>query len=85
MNDSIINYNEASDFRNRIKDQTTRDLVSLVFSVLDRKLIAGQRPTGQFDVLFFCSILEEAMSPHDRLRSILDGESELWPEAMMSP
>lgn len=79
MREVFLNYNEASEYRSRIADTITRDLVSMVFSALDRKIIAGQQPVGQFDVLFFVRTVEESMSSQDTLRAILNGESDLWP------
>lgn len=79
MREVFLNYNEASEYRSRIADTITRDLVSMVFSALDRKIIAGQQPAGQFDVLFFVRLVEESMLSHDRVHALLSGESDLWP------
>ena len=63
-----------------IADPVTRELTSLVLGALELKGVRGLRPDGDFDVLFFVKVLEQAMSKHDLVARLLKGESLLWPE-----
>ena len=79
MSGTFLNYNEASAYRMSIGDPVTRELTSLVLGVLDQEGLKGKRPEGAFDVLFFTKIVEQAMSSHREIASLLKGESLLWP------
>jgi hypothetical protein len=79
MPGTFNNYNEASDYRVQISNAVTRELTSLILGVLERHALGGNLPKGDFDVLYFVKIVEEAMSDHGMIARVLQGESILWP------
>ena len=80
MGPTLLNYEEADAYRRGITNPVTRELVGLVFGVLTKKWLAGNRPIGGFDALFFVKILEVALASHDQIAGLLRGETTLWPD-----
>lgn len=77
---NVINFNEASEYCAAIDDPITRNLSWLVMDGLIRNLLAkNPLPDGQFDVLYFAKLVQQAMAKHTTIQRYLDGEDDLWP------
>lgn len=64
-----------------IQDKKTRGLTAGVTSILFHKALAGSKPSGDFDLLYFTEILVEFFANRqDLIARVLDGTYEDWPE-----
>jgi hypothetical protein len=69
----MINHEAASAFLNSIEDPIVRDLVRYSYQII---LMSDAFPQGDFDLLYFCRIMEEFLRDREKLAMWLRGEYE---------
>ncbi len=64
-----LNWPEAFDYMNRIKDPVVKNLIRLVYDKVLRNELSGVLPAGSFDLLYCFRLLHEAFDNYAELHS----------------
>lgn len=72
----VLRDDEAKSLIESVDDPITKRLLSnAMFHFFKRYSEQGEKPLGDFDMLYFASLLNEIFSEHEVLQRILAGEN----------